>query len=227
MLVFTWRNVWTCWQPGKDSAMVWGLPQWGPRWPVTWERPSMCRKGNELLSWQQPAWRTVVTYRARCRLSHTSVSMAYQSQLRILAWLEAVVPSGEISFPHEWRGIAFEGYPGLCQTTDKTGSPNIKVWDQDPCVAGDLFWSSPVHLVIERIWNLSLWQESCSFLWLRGMQADTQFAACLFFFIKCLCLKTGKVLRIQSYWINDILNYLLISSHHLRACVFLITRIHY
>lgn len=43
-----------------------------------------------------------------------------------------------------------EDYPALCQHTDEMGSPNIKVWDQDPYIVRDLFWSSPVHTVIER-----------------------------------------------------------------------------
>lgn len=25
MLLFTWQNIWTCWKPHEDSAMVWGF----------------------------------------------------------------------------------------------------------------------------------------------------------------------------------------------------------
>lgn len=92
----------------------------------------------------------------------------------------------------------------------------------------DLFWSSPVHLVIEKMRNLSLSQENHSFIWMIAMLVDRVCSLLLFHFsIKWLRVRTGKVFRVHSYWINDILNYLLTSSHHLYACVFLVTKMYY
>lgn len=154
MLDFTWQNAWTCWKPHVDSAMVWGFPQRGA--VVTYrvgktqhvpERewtPLLAEAGTKGCGYVLCTM-PLVTHKCKHGVP-VSITDTCPVWGCCTTWWYLF---------SSWVTVAFEGYPGLYQTTDKTGSPNTKVWDQDPSIVRDLFWSSPVHTVIERIWNLS------------------------------------------------------------------------
>lgn len=211
MLVFTCRNVWARWKPYVDFAMVWGFPRWGDM--VTYcigkiqhvperERTPLLAEASTKGCGYIPCTMALVTHK----------------------W-ERGVPR-----LNSWHLLSLRLYHLVMSLFLMSDSELllkvILVFFMPYVVRGSVLFVSCAHSHRKNMKPLTL-ARKLFFASVDRHASGHTVCSLPFFFVKWLWLKTGKVFRVQSYWINDILNYLLTSSHHLHSCVFLITKICY